>query len=492
MPDAIDDALALAEQIAADPTPLLISSASPRPVPLPEWQKHLYGSVERVIDHEAPSLMAHPRERQMLLARLTAGMAKAEEEIVKSAKPRGACFSYQHAGQVVTRPGARYLTILTEKCAHGNPEAVLLVKDWFWPWGPENYLESMGWQGLLAVRWMANLTKNYMPLVEFCEWLETRKQKSSLIDLYEKARGGTGPHEGKPAFIVGSGPSLEKNGHHLANLDPANGIVIAVNGAMKTLPRFDYFCTVDWLGAPWWWTGQEEKIKQATAILNWGCAPELTKLPWGGVRFYAQMGNTPPDLWMRSVFPFLDDLDRGYTSTFTAFHLAVMMGCNPIVFVGCDYAYGTQERNHAGVDDKIPEKMHLLCEEDINGREIVTSAQMKVFCEHIKAASRFCAEAGCKIINASEEGILSSVDGSIECVPLEMVVDLINSGVVDNGRRTDRTDVSRELQLAGRHEGAGGAAEVGTPCGDGPEDSGGREVPSPGGNGVCPPVPSGV
>jgi len=63
-----------------------------------------------------------------------------------------------------------------------------------------------------------------------------------LKDFNVPERNG---HVGKPCYIVGNGPSLKKNEHHLANIDTAENIVIGVNGGIRSCPPGSWFFTIE-------------------------------------------------------------------------------------------------------------------------------------------------------------------------------------------------------------------------------------------------------
>lgn len=153
--------------------------------------------------------------------------------------------------------------------------------------------------------------------------------------------------EGVPAFIVGAGPSLDKN-VALLNEAKKKGIVIAVNSSARALAR----------------NGVEPQV--LACIESHDSSHLLAQLPYIDrvVRAFSicaapkilETGKGPL-LPIHEGLPQLEAPLRelmhvpglavcGSVST-AAFSLAEALGCNPIVFVGQDLAY-TSGRTHAG------------------------------------------------------------------------------------------------------------------------------------------------
>ena len=317
-------------------------------------------------------------------------------------------------GRVSIVPEKRWVNVATE-IRPGTPPVGMIVKDWWCQWGPDSYMGStFDWRYLSPV-WAISFAKNLDAVTA---------AGKGLRDLYSVERGGKGPHEGKPCYLVGSGPSLERTAPLLSKIE--DGIVIAVNGAAKMLPKFDYFFTVDWKGNPTWWKGNEDKMREAVGILSWSCVPRLWQTEFKEKRAFGYMGNCAWDLWTRDIWPWMDDLDRGQTSMFSAFHLAALMGCNPIIFVGVDMSF-TDGKMHAGANDKPWSAQEMFEVKDLRGVPVLTSGEFILYNQHLLGASYWCSIHGVEVVNATDAGIFYDVLGNVKQMPTLQAIKYANS-----------------------------------------------------------------
>jgi hypothetical protein len=145
-----------------------------------------------------------------------------------------------------------------------------------------------------------------------------------MIDL-EDLRG---KHTGRPALILGSGPSLR-----LVPDDVGERYVLfAVNGAISRFREPDYFCTRDRLVLPeceYW-----PAIRAAGCVYALFEANEDTPVHSLDVERSVVL-ERKGDLLMSSDST---KVICGYSSQ-CAVHFALMLGCSPIYLVGCDCRY---------------------------------------------------------------------------------------------------------------------------------------------------------
>jgi len=136
--------------------------------------------------------------------------------------------------------------------------------------------------------------------------------------------------EGVPAFICGAGPSLEKE---LTHLNDQKGIVFAGGAALSCIENVHIAAGVD--PSPC-----HERAQIKTKGVPFFYQPRfdaslLAKME--GPKF--EVASNPGYLlesWLEGKKPF----DGGWTVTTFCSALALHMGCNPIIFVGMDLAYG--------------------------------------------------------------------------------------------------------------------------------------------------------
>ncbi len=131
-----------------------------------------------------------------------------------------------------------------------------------------------------------------------------------------------------PAFIVGPGPSLEKNGH-LLEAARAKGIVIAVNAASKAC-RPHAVLTLES-------NDLSHKLEPGDAVRVYamGAPPHVIRAGTGPLLpFWAG----EPGRWVEELTG-VERVVCSASGSTAAFMLAVMWGCSPIVLVGHDMAY---------------------------------------------------------------------------------------------------------------------------------------------------------
>ncbi len=153
-------------------------------------------------------------------------------------------------------------------------------------------------------------------------------------------------HKGKMAFVLGSGPSLR-------NLNPdllKPHITIAVNEAILKVPFAEYFVCCDW-GMPLykaWLTVKKSRCKLILHNVDVGFSYLDNQT---GVKAFDNISSE-----RISYFDFKNDFDiimdkesgrliRGSSSVHSAVHFALLLGCSPIVLLGCDCRY-VEDKKH--------------------------------------------------------------------------------------------------------------------------------------------------
>ncbi len=150
-------------------------------------------------------------------------------------------------------------------------------------------------------------------------------------------------HKGKPAFVLGTGPSLR-------NLDPEvakSFIVIAVNCAIQKFQNADYFFTCDSMLPffEYWYILRDLNCKIVLYNIGGdeGCFGHIEESKierdiWEGIdrdriRFF--LYHNQDFIMDKNSY----DLIQGSSSIHPAVHLAYVMGCSPIILCGCDCRY---------------------------------------------------------------------------------------------------------------------------------------------------------
>ncbi len=163
---------------------------------------------------------------------------------------------------------------------------------------------------------------------------------NELKDLYKD----------KPTILVSTGPSLQKNIHHLIdNQDKL--IIICVGQALRILLAYgikpDFFCTVDFGEVNMGHFKGLMDCDVPMVTINRTYAPLIEA--YKGPKFIAA---TPVPGFEAMATGILSDkgfIDAGGSVAHMCFGLAKLLGCNPITFIGQDLALG--ETSHSPLAD---------------------------------------------------------------------------------------------------------------------------------------------
>jgi len=157
-----------------------------------------------------------------------------------------------------------------------------------------------------------------------------------------------GQYQGVPAFIVGAGPSLGKNGRLLADA-AKKGIVFALNSSARALDSYgvepQVLACMESLDVSHLFEGVSYIDRVARAISLTAHPQNLRK--GRGPLLPIFEGIPQQDLPLTTLLGFPGLSVSGSVSTL-AFALALRLGCSPIVFVGQDLAYTDGKAYAAG------------------------------------------------------------------------------------------------------------------------------------------------
>ncbi len=234
-----------------------------------------------------------------------------------------------------------------------------------------------------------------------------RNYQGHLLRIRSGVSEMFGAFPGETFYIVGSGPSLIRNGHLLCRSDGRK--IIAINAALKymvqTGEKPDYWFCLDWKSSTSWLEGLDVSgVKLITSVTT---PPKMVD------RFdqhYHFVGITQsPDCreGVNEKLGYLGGLDCGLTATYSAMYLAWAAGAKRIVLVGQDFAYTfgmyhwneMVKRGHYKAAEAYP----VDC---ISGGDTVTDRQMAVNMTLVQAAAMWLKMDGVEVVNASQHGIM--------------------------------------------------------------------------------------
>ena len=150
--------------------------------------------------------------------------------------------------------------------------------------------------------------------------------------------------KGVPVFLVGAGPSLEKNAHLLKKVK-GRALIIAAITAYKPLVKFgvvpDFVIGIEKVALPEYFSGVD--ANKEIRLLAGDISHETMFTDYGPkgifIVFSAFIGaNKELNAFFGNRFQPMS----GGSVTTTALDIAVFLGCGPIVLIGQDHAYGPE------------------------------------------------------------------------------------------------------------------------------------------------------
>ena len=165
----------------------------------------------------------------------------------------------------------------------------------------------------------------------------------NLKDLKDK-------HQGKLAFVCGAGPSLR----HIDPEQIAPYVTFTANSSLLKFPECDYFVTDDDGVRSWnYWRITAHNSRCMKLLYKDKMKKEVGNLrPQEYIFFEHRQWATPQPngelLYHKENLKLTDDPEfpiiGSRTSAATALHFAYIMGCDPIVLLGCDCCYEGRNR----------------------------------------------------------------------------------------------------------------------------------------------------
>lgn len=194
-------------------------------------------------------------------------------------------------------------------------------------------------------------------------------------------------YKNKPAVVVASGPSLDKNVHHLKKYED-KALILSCDGSVSTLKRYgitpDIMGSVERVYRTYEVFYKDKDIDEnivftAPALVR----PEMVQKFDGKKILSVFKDREVYGKWMNELT--LNKKGTIYSGTSVAhfmLNLADALGCNPIILIGQDLAYSLEGVSHAG-DTEIKETIDIskVTEwvKDYNGNYIPSTSVWKKF-----------------------------------------------------------------------------------------------------------------
>jgi SAM-dependent methyltransferase len=233
-----------------------------------------------------------------------------------------------------------------------------------------------------------------------------------------------GRFTGVPAFVIGAGPSLDRNVAELARVQD-RGLVVCVDTAVRPLLAAGI--------RPHLVVGVDPSVANArhltdlpempgTWLVAEGSLDPRVFPTFAGRTFTFRVSDHHPWPWLAECESDRGRLDAWGSVLTTAFDLAYRLGCGPIIFAGADLAY-TDGLLHCRNTVYEPEWRHLTTtaeraaagaafigaqetslQPDVRGKTVVSAPRFIQFRDWL--VSRSVAAADRQIVNTSGRGIL--------------------------------------------------------------------------------------
>jgi hypothetical protein len=160
----------------------------------------------------------------------------------------------------------------------------------------------------------------------------------------------------KPAILVSTGPSLQKNIHLLMDKDVQKRfIIIAVGQALRILLSYnikpDFICSVDYGPVNFGhYKGLLDTKDIPLVSINRTYQPILKH--WEGPKFISVSLDGIVSETLAEFLMHKGGLLQGGSVAHMNLGLAIQMGCNPIIMIGQDLAYDDNDRSHHSLTDE--------------------------------------------------------------------------------------------------------------------------------------------
>ena len=246
----------------------------------------------------------------------------------------------------------------------------------------------------------------------------------NLKMLPKSFKGGAlmGKAKGVPAYIVGAGPSLNKNGALLKTVG-RKGLIFGGGSALPAMQRMgiepDFAAGLD----PNIWHLERLKACKNTRFpffYRFRINADALEMVEGAPLFLPGSSLYDTPAWVESKLGIESvDLEEGHNVINFLTDIAVHMGCNPIIYVGLDLAYTDSKSYAEGIFVPPPAPTDIVHVDDIYGQPIISRW---LWLKESMWLSEFAlAHSDVQFINATEGGV------GIKKVPNEKLQAVVNS-----------------------------------------------------------------
>ncbi|MFL0269666.1 motility associated factor glycosyltransferase family protein [Candidatus Clostridium radicumherbarum] len=242
-----------------------------------------------------------------------------------------------------------------------------------------------------------------------------------------------------PAVVVSAGPSLEKNVELLKDAQKQFIIITGIR-TVSTLNAKginpDFVCVVD--PSEKMYQVSKKSLNCKSTLVFCECTNYKIVEEYEGKKIFFQEGVNLQKVTREILDAKVDSLWAGGSVAHTCTALARYMGCNPIIFIGQDFAY-TNDKYHADsasdVNNNITDSNDIIFVDDINGEKVRTSKLLDTYRKNMEQFIRLSpntlfinsTEGGANIIGTKVEPLRCAIDEYAQEGNLsKSIVDLMN------------------------------------------------------------------
>lgn len=213
-------------------------------------------------------------------------------------------------------------------------------------------------------------------------------------------------YKGKPAIIIASGPSLDKNIHLLKKAE-GKALLLACDGSMESLKKHnivpDAVSSVERIMLTYEAFYKNREMPADTVLIAPAVVrPEIFKT--FKTKTLSMFKTEPIAEWFNKMVYNKGSVWSGVSVAHQLMGFAIAVGADPIILVGQDLAYspdGVSHTSEAAVKEKVDLSKVNLYVKDAEGNDIPTTFVWKQFKEVFEMAIR---EYGINCIDATEGG----------------------------------------------------------------------------------------
>lgn len=153
-----------------------------------------------------------------------------------------------------------------------------------------------------------------------------------------------------PAFIIANGPSLDKNIHELKKVED-KGLIIAMESSiiplMKNNIKPDILTIIERTKYTYKYHFENIEYPEDISLLCLGLVDKRVYPSFNGPRIPIFRNREAINEWINKYVGDKSSIDAGANVSHLALELAAYLGANPIIFVGQDFAYGSDGSTHS-------------------------------------------------------------------------------------------------------------------------------------------------